>query len=136
VGARRSVTSVASVAIATISLWGLAGCSDDGTAQGATDFCTVLADELPVLNGDAISGAAQDRAQVAEAYQRVADAAPGGVDDDWQVLADLFERVSTTDMAEDDAFGDVFGAALSSDVKLAADRVIEHAQTECGLTLA
>jgi hypothetical protein len=128
---RRSIVTVVAAAFAAT----LAACSGDANAEGTTDFCTVLSDALPTMNGDAITGAPDDRAEVAAAFARVADAAPSDVADDWDTLADLFGEVSSVDMSEDGAFGDVFGAAIDSDVRLASERVIEHARTECAVTL-
>lgn len=119
---------------AAVLFLGLSACSDDG-AGSREAFCQQITIDREALDGRAITGPADERKAVAAAFERVARVAPEEIANPWSELTGLFVDVSELDMTSDTAFGDAFGAALTSSVMDAAERVQIYVMNECGIDL-
>jgi hypothetical protein len=131
---RRTRSGPRAVVAAALLCGVLAACSSE--RGGSTEaFCSELERELPALNGNVVYDGQRQRESVVVAYERVGEAAPSEIADDWARLTELMAEVAATDMGDEDAFGEVFAKILQNDYFLASQRVVAFANEHCDVDL-
>ncbi len=121
---------VVAVALALGSTGGLAACSDGDVNDGGV-YCAALIAAEPTLNTEIV--AELDIAARIELYEQLHDQAPLAVEDEWEQVIDLLRAAATVDLADSTAVSAVADQAIST--TRAAQAIVDHAATLCGVTL-
>ncbi|MEY4173051.1 MAG: hypothetical protein RI900_216 [Actinomycetota bacterium] len=118
-------------ALALMSAIALVGCSDDPPpSEGA--YCGAVGQYLNALNTPVLATAADVETMVG-AWQKVADAAPVAVSEEWTAVMDVLRTAVTIDPADTAALQAFADASRSNEP--AANRIIEYTYAKCGATI-
>lgn len=126
----KTIFSMLGAAALAISLTACGGDDSGGNddSNSAGDYC----DEALALGTDVSALTSTDPAassDLADSYQRIADAAPSDIKADYQTLADAMKTLADLDMSDPESatkladLGDLAGIAT---------RIGEHIKSECG----
>lgn len=118
-------------ALALLSAAALVGCSGDPPpSEGA--YCGAVGQHLTELNTPVLATATDVEAMVG-AWQKVADAAPVAIAEEWTAVIDVLRTAVTIDPNDIPALQAFADASRGNEP--AANRIIEYTYAKCGATI-
>jgi len=123
-------TAVRALVIVCVAT-GLAACSDEAPpSEGA--YCGAVGVHAAALSTPTLGNQADVQAMVAQ-WQKVADAAPEAVDQEWRAVMDVLRTAVTIDPNDTKTLQAFADASRSNEP--AANRIIEYTYAKCGATI-